>query len=241
MQNKKIAAIALIIAITLSAFGFVYAHWSDMVTINGVVEMGSLTLAFSDSEAPSCLEYYPNPTPPPDLVQGEVENKEVGDCWAEYSDYFQDVHSEKWGYRTLNIYIDNAYPQYYVHTTFILHNIGTVPLYVYGIELTGEKIDHTGAVIYALILDYWVDAVTGNLMGEIWEDVDGSGDITAGDILVINVQIVNDEFPVQIDPCTEDKMEIDLDFKQEAEECHTYTIHISVLAVQWNKLSEVWP
>jgi len=41
MQNKKIAAIALIIAITLSAFGFVYARWSDMVTIDGVVEMGA--------------------------------------------------------------------------------------------------------------------------------------------------------------------------------------------------------
>lgn len=235
MENKKIAAIALMIAITLSAFGLVYAHWSDMVTIDGVIEMGSLTLAFSDSEAPICTEYYPNPIPPPDLLPGEFEDKEVGDCWAEYSDYFQDVHSLKWGYRTLNIYIDNAYPQYHVHTTFILHNIGTVPLFVYGIEMTGEKIDHTGAVIYDLLLTYWIDAVTGNLVGEIYEDVDDSGTITAGDILVINVEIVNDRFPLQIDPCTEDKMEIDLDFKQDAQECHTYTFEILIEAIQWNK------
>jgi hypothetical protein len=237
MENKKIAAIALLIAIALSAFGLVYAHWSDMVTIDGVIEMGSLTLAFDDVEPPICAEFYENPTPPPVLMPGEWEDKEVGDveCW--YEDYFQDVHSLKWGYKKLVIEVHNAYPQYYVHTTFILHNIGTVPLFIYGIELEGEKIDHTGAVIYDLI---WHDP-DGDLVGEIWEDVDGSGDVTAGDILVINLKIQNQAFPLQIDPCHKEKMEVDMDFKQEAEQCHTYTISIKMLAVQWNKLYEVWP
>jgi hypothetical protein len=237
MQNKKIAAIALIVAITLSAFGFVYAHWSDMVTIEGVVEMGSLTLAYSEAEAPWCTEMYPNPDPPPILVEGEWEDKEVGDCECWYEDRFQDVHSLKWGFKKLVINIYNAYPQYYVHTTFKLHNIGTVPLFFYGIELIGEKIDHTGAVIYDLL---WYDP-DGDLVGEIWEDVDGSGDVSAGDILVINLAVKNQEFPLQIDPCNEEKMEIDMDFKQEAEECHKYTMDITLLAVQWNKLSEVYP
>ena len=238
MKNKKIAAIPLLIAITLSAFGLVYAHWSDMAYIDGVVEMGSLTLAYDDSEAPWCTEMYPNPNPPPDLLVGEVEGKDVGsaDCW--YEDYIQDVHSLKWGYKRLVIKINNAYPQYHVHTTFKLHNIGTVPLFFYGIALEGEKIDDSGAVIYKLL---WHDP-DGDLIGEVYEDVDGDGLVDpAVDILVINLKIVNQAFPLQIDPCNTEKMEIDIDFKQEAQQCHHYTIGIKLLAVQWNKLYEVYP
>jgi len=243
MKNKKLAAIPLLIAITLSIFGFVYAIWSDMVYIDGTAKMGSLTLAFSTAEEPACEEYYPNPDPGgfPEFLKGEVGGKDVGYCNASYSGLFQDVHSEKWGYSTLDILVQRAYPQYRVHTTFILHNIGTIPFYVYGIELTGEKKNATGTVIHDLLLDWWIDPVTGNFVGEIYEDVDGSGDISLGDILVINVELKNEEFPTQIDPCKDDKMEIDLDFKQEAEECHTYTLHFKVLAVQWNKLDEVFP
>ena len=170
MEKTKIAAMALIIAITLSIFGLVYAHWSDMAYIEGVVEMGSVTLAFDDVEPPVCTEFYENPDPPPVLLPGEWEDKEVGDCETYYDGYFQDVHSLKWGYSTLVIKVYNAYPQYYVHTTFIVHNIGTIPLFVYGMELEGEKRDHTGAVVYDLI---WYDP-DGDLIGEIYEDVDGS-------------------------------------------------------------------
>ena len=238
MESKKIAAMGLLIAIMLSIFGVVYAHWSDMATIDGVVEMGSLTLAFDDVEPPICTELYENPNPPPLLLEGEWEDKEVGDvdCW--YEDYFQDVHSLKWGYRTLIIEVTKAYPQYYVHTTSILHNIGTIPLFLYGIAFEGEKRDYTGAVIYDLL---WYDP-DGDLIGEIWEDVDDNGEVDpAVDILVINLKVQNQEFPLQIDPCNKEKMEVDMDFKQEAEQCHTYTIRIKLLAVQWNKLDEVYP
>lgn len=239
MQNKKIGAMALLIAIALSIFGVVYAHWSDMATIDGVVEMGSLTLAFDDVEPPICTEFYPNPNPPPVLLPGEWEDKEVGDCEAWYEELIQDVHSEKWGYKRMVIEVYNAYPQYYVYTTFILHNIGTVPLFVYGFEITGEKRDSTTLdVVYNLL---WHDP-DGDMIGELWEDVDGDGKVDpAVDILVINLKIQDRTFPLQIDPNQKEKMEIDMDFKQEAEQCHIYTIHVDVLAVQWNKLHEVYP
>ena len=71
MKNKKLAAIPLLIAIALSVFGFVYAHWSDMVYIEGTVEMGSLTLAFDYVEPPGCDEYYWNySATPPNKVPG---------------------------------------------------------------------------------------------------------------------------------------------------------------------------
>jgi predicted ribosomally synthesized peptide with SipW-like signal peptide len=241
MENKKIAAIMLIIAITLSAVGIVYAHWSDTATITGNIQMGTLTLAFSTSEAPTATEYYPNPTPPPDWIVGEVEGKDVGSCDAHYADLITDAHTGKPGYKTLVININNAYPQYAVHTTFIVHNIGTVPLFFYGVLLVGEKKNSTGDHIYNLIMNTTINAGTGNILGDIWEDVNKNGVVNpAIDIKVINLEIKNDVFPVQIDPCNDDKMEIDLDFKQAAEMCHTYTLTFSLLAVQWNKLSEVY-
>jgi hypothetical protein len=240
MQNKKIAALALIIAIALSAFGFVYAHWSDLVTMQGSVNMGCLTLAFSTAEAPTCAEYYENPAPPPELLVGEWEGKDVGYCNASYSEFITDVHTGKEGFKVLNIAVNNSYPQYHVHTTYIVHNIGTVPLYVYGLELTGEKKDSTGAVIYNLVMNSSINA-DGEIVGDIYEDVDDSGTVTAGDILVINVLVKDIAFPLQLEPSSSDKEEIDLDFKQEAEQCHTYALHFSLLAVQWNKLDDVYP
>jgi hypothetical protein len=231
MQNKKIAALALIIAIALSAFGFVYAHWSDLVTITGTVDMGSVTLAFDYVEPPLCAEYYLDPDTGI-LEPGEWEGKEVGSITCRYEDYVQDVHTLKEGWKTLIIEVDNAYPQYIVHTTFKLHNIGTVPINVCHYVITGEKRDSTtGAEIYKLL---WYDP-DGDYIGELWEDVDGDGAVDpAVDLLVINLEITN-ALPYQIDPCNTNKAQIDMDFKQDAEQCHMYTIHVTVVGVQWNK------
>ena len=228
MKNKKLAAIPLLIAIALSVFGFVYAHWSDMVYIEGTVKMGSLTLAFDHVEPPDCDEYYWNDTY--NKLPGEYLGKDVGNCSAWYSGYVYDEHSEKWGWKTLNILVENAYPQYIVHTTFKLHNIGTIPIDICNYTITGEKRNATGAVVYDLL---WYDP-DGDWIGSLYEDVNGNGVVDAGDLEVINLEITN-AIPYQIDPCDTNKAEIDLEFKQNAEECHTYTIHVTVVGIQWNK------
>lgn len=241
MKNKKLAAIPLIIAITLSIAGIAYAAWYDYAYISGTVYMGSLTLAFSTYEPPECTERHFNPTPPPERLDGEAEGKDVGNCSAHYekTSLITDPHTGKQGYKILVINITNAYPQYIVHTTFMVHNIGTVPLVIYGLNLTGVKQNATGTTIYNLVMN--TSIVGGDLYGDIWEDVDGSGTVTPGDILVINLIIKNGSIPYQLDPCNDDKWEMDLDFKQEAEECHTYILHFRLLSIQWNKLSEVYP
>jgi predicted ribosomally synthesized peptide with SipW-like signal peptide len=239
MENKKIAAIMLIIAITLSALGIVYAHWSDTATITGDIQMGTLTLAFSNAEDPVANEYFWNVTSHK-WQSGEAEGKNVGSANAKYKDFITDIHTGKPGWKTLEINITNAYPQYAVHTTFIAHNIGTVPLFIYGVTLVGDKKDHTGVHIYNLVMNTSIDS-DGHIAGDIWEDVDNSGTVSAGDILVMNLLLVNTLYPLQLDPCQSDKEEIDIDFKQAAEMCHTYTLTFSLLAVQWNKLSEVYP
>jgi len=239
MDKAKLAAVPLLMAIILSTLGFVYSAWTDYISVQGTVNMGSLTLAFSTYETPSCDEYNLNPNPPPTWIEGEVEGKDVGSCDAYYDieSKITDEHTGKEGYKRLVIEVENAYPGYAVHTTFIVHNIGTVPIYVYGVDFTGEKRDSEGNLVYKLVAKSWIE--NSNIVGEIYEDVDGSGDVSPGDILVINFKVIDERFPFQLDPCNENKMEIDIDFKQEAEECHTYILNFELLGVQWNKLGEV--
>jgi len=230
MKNKKLATIPLVMAIVLSVFGFVYASWKDTVYIEGTVEMGSLTLAFDYVEPADCDEYWFNHTSGA-LVPGEYLGKDVGECDAYYEDEIEDEHTGKKGYKTLIINVTNAYPQYYVHTTFKLHNIGLIPIDICKYTITGEKRNSTTmAKVYDLL---WHDP-DGDWIGELWEDVNGNGVVDAGDLLVINLEITN-ALPYQIDPCNTNKAEIDMDFKQDAEECHVYTIHVTVVGVQWNK------
>ncbi|MEM0006665.1 MAG: hypothetical protein QXR89_00135 [Candidatus Bathyarchaeia archaeon] len=233
MDKKKLSAIALIMAIALSAFGFVYAAWKDYIYIEGTIKMGSLTLAFDYFEPPKSIEYWLNHTSG-QLVEGEFEGKDVGYCSSSYKDLITDPHTGKKGYKTLVILVENAYPQYYVHTTFVLHNIGTVPIDIAKYEITGEKKDKNGTLIYNLL---WYDP-DGDYIGSLYEDVNNNGKVDDGDIEVINLKITN-KLPYQIDPCNVNKAEIDMDFKQAAEECHTYLIHVRVVGIQWNKVAEV--
>ena len=218
MQNKKIGAMALIIAITLSIFGLAYATWSDTVTIDGTLEMGSMTLAFHPDEI---LDYVDNegllPVP-----------KDIG--WAEiYYDpasYVYDDHTDKDGYKVLVFVIHDAYPQYEVHfTTVRVHNIGTIPLHITDINVW----DPTGELNW----EWTAPPPATPATGFFWKDFNGNGSYDP-DEEVMNVDIVN-FVCVQLDPCESIKGEVDIDFKQSAEECHTYRFMIEIVAIQWNK------
>lgn len=238
MNRKKLAATTMVMAIALSMVGYAYAAWYDIVQITGQVDMGSLTLAFDYVEPPICSEFYWDHTvTPPALVPGEYKDKDVGNCTAWFSDLITDEHTDKQGYKTLNILVENAYPQYVVRTTYKFHNIGTIPINLCRYDITGEKYDSNGTKIYDLL---WYDP-NEDYIGELWEDVNGNGVVDSGvDLLVINLEITN-ALPFQVDPCKTNKAEIDMDFKQDAEECHTYKIHVTVWGIQWNKACEELP
>jgi hypothetical protein len=237
MDKKKLAAILLLVAMGLSALGVVYAAWIDLIYITGYVEMGSLTLAFDTFEPPFCQEFHLPPTGPP-LVPGEWLGKDVADCYATYraDSYVYDEHTDKDGYKIMDIFVYNAYPQLYVHTTFIVHNIGTVPIMLAEFQITGEKEDSAGNEVCKLL---WYDPDFDGV-GEIYEDYNANGVVDDQDILVINLVVVNG-FPIQLDSCNTNKMEIDMDFKQEAQECHHYYLHVNLIGIQWNKYSEYYP
>ncbi len=228
MNTRKTSLLSLSIVILLSLLGAVYAHWSDVVTIEGTINMGSLTLSFDYVEPPDCNEYHWNEAHD-QLIAGEYLGKDVGNCTAYYTENITDPHTGKEGYKKLIIVVDNAYPQYIVGIVFKLHNIGTIPIKIIGYNITGEKRNATGHKIYNLL---WQD--DGDGKGSIYEDVNGNGVVDAGDIEVINLE-VTDSLPTQIDPCKKYKAEIDLEFKQEAEECHTYILIVEIIGIQWNK------
>jgi len=230
MQNKWIVTIPLMLMIALSIFGFTYATWKDYVQIEGTVRMNSLTVCLDYIEPPICTEFYTDPATGVKMP-GEYKNKQVGTPSCRYEELYTDPHTGKPGYKTLNITIVNAYPSYWVHTVFKLNNTGTLPAAIIGYEIIGEKRNATGAKVYDLL---WYDP-DGNGIGDLVEDVNDDGIVTfPPDIIVINVEITN-RLPYQLDPCNTNKAEIDLHFKEEAQECHTYWFKVKIIAVQWNK------
>ena len=223
---KKILLISLALVIALGGLGVGYAMWSDTVTIDGPVATGSLNLSFDYAEGPKATEYYYDATGK--LQEGEYLGKNVGSTIVTEGDPEQDCATQKLGFETINIAVDNAYPGYYVATTFVLHNIGTVPLDVTLYSISGEKQELNGVKIYDLL---W-GSVGAGYWQSVYEDVNGNGVIDAGDPEVLNFRITN-SLPVQIDPCKVEKREIDLHFKQPLQQLKKYTFSVVITAEQW--------
>lgn len=206
MKDKRTIAIPIVIAILLSTLGIAYAHWSDMIKINGTVEMGSLTLGFVEVTCvdKEYLTFYPDPVPP---------GKDNARCICSLDEYVQDEHTLKEGYRKLWVKIEDGYPSYYCFATFIVENLGTVPAVFKTITLTAE------APLVA------VEVAPG-----LWELKDTS---KPGEPVVINVEIVN-LIDVQLDFCEKTKAQIDTYIKQPAQECHEYKYHVEIVAENWD-------
>lgn len=235
---KKFASIGIALIIALGSLGVGYAMWSDTVTIDGTASTGSLNLSLELEGSTPCEEFYWVDTngdgeiQGSELIDGEYPDefgvpKDVGSCSATLVDPETDCATGKEGHETLNIVINNAYPGYIVYTTFLLHNIGSVPLDVVLYERTGTVTKPDGTV-YDL---YWGTGTAGMWRG-VYEDLDESGGISAGDPEVFNFRITNG-LPVQIDPCNVEKREIDLHFKQPLQQESTYNISVVITGQQW--------
>jgi len=104
-MNTKVMAAFAILMVALSVAGYAYAHWSDLIKINGEVQMGSLTFGFSTIVG--CEDGK--------MVDGVIvkpEPKPVGEVTCELAEPETDVHSGKTVYKKLWITITNGYPEY---------------------------------------------------------------------------------------------------------------------------------
>lgn len=219
MENKRIAVMPLMAIIAFSILGFAYATWSDYVQIETTVNMGTLTIAFDPDEILDYVDNEPLLPVPKDIGWGEI--------YYDPASYIEDPHTLKDGYETLIFKVHDAYPCYEIHfTTVRIGNIGLIPAHIVDIEVW----DPTGELNW----EWTVPPPATPAEGFFWKDFDGDGIYDPGDEEIINVDIVN-FVCVQIDPCESIKGEVDLHFKEPAEECHEYHFKIQIKAVQWNK------
>jgi len=213
---KKATVLLGVLMIAMSIVGFAYAHWSDVIRINGYVQAGTLNLAFREIEPP--VEYTRKP-------DGSLDPTEGGKPWvcnttSYLTKFVRDCKTNKTGYKKLWINITNGYPCYEVHQTFIIHNIGSIPLDVVNYNI----LDPTGVLT-------WVRDPTVPSWQFKGDLVDNS---TGEEIPIINIEIVDSKVPYQLEPCESQKMEIDFHIKQEALQCHDYYIEVEIVYEQWD-------
>jgi len=235
-MNKKIMAAFVILMFALSIAGFVYAHWSDTVQIDGTAEMGSLTFGFTRIVAEWDSEDY----------EGYPPEKCVADGECTLSIEETDPHTLKTVYKLLTFTITGAYPQYWAINKFTLDNAGNIPLCIEKVTLYLPPGFSAVEVLEDSMWEIYDDRTPPQLVYNIWlykQPLDWGytppnwGNCPPwefpgpfGDIYGVRKLTCN-----QIDPCNELLTEICVDIKQPAEQCHTYTFSIEIEAIQWNK------
>lgn len=233
-MNKKIMATFATLLIGLSVVGFVYAHWGDMVTIEGTVDMGSVTFGFTRIVAEWDYEDY---------AWAEYPEKDTAEGVCTLSEEVTDTHTGLTVYKLLTFTITNAYPQYWAINKFTLDNAGTIPVKIQRVTI--------------ILPDGFTAVGNPDFPGAMWDIVDPRGEIVYniwlykepldygpgwaieppwmfpgpfGDVFGVRALRGN-----QIESADELLTEICVDIKQPAEECHTYTFAIEIEAIQWNK------
>lgn len=215
---KKIGLICLAVVLVAGGLGVGYATWKDDVQIDGTVQMNDFVFGIlQDSVSTSDNE-----------EDGPFPYKEIGNCTAVLSDFETGVHHEPVATvgKLLTINVTGAYPCYKQWINFVLKNAGTVPAHITLVDIY----DPNDELTYDAGLDALVDAAGKPVINFkfVKETVEVNCRPDPGEPDVTACQ--------QIDPCNEVPVCLELHFKEDALECHTYTFKIHIEAIQWNKV-----
>lgn len=228
MKTKVMGTFALLI-VALSVVGFAYAHWSETIKINGVVEMGSLTIGFTrivaDWDKEDWLEYYGLPT------------KEVGTVMCTLDDEYTDVHTGKTVFKKLHCVLGNAYGTYWAINKFTTDNAGTVALVIKAITITFDPAVLAVREVIPNIMWEFTDIVEGAVAFNVWlykEPPDYGPGWAIDPPWMFPAPWPEALVDNQIDPCNELLTEVCVDVKQTAPECHTYYFDIEIYAENWD-------
>jgi len=145
MTVNKFYALFMVLAITLSIAGFTYAHWADIVRIEGKVKMAHILVDIKSEKV---------------LMSQDVEK---------YSSVTYEVSPDR---HTLAIYSENLRPCWYVWVGLVMQNQGTLPGKVKSPEYIFEGPD--GFEDYFETSEYFYGAYpegTGFGQHEIWGKV----------------------------------------------------------------------
>ncbi len=210
---KRIGLLTVALVLALGSLGFAYAAWTDTVYIEGTVETGEvklgiaeLTLTLEDDTKrvasiegwfvgePLASKPHPDPDKPPFVF-----------------------------YEGAKFVIENAYPQILARVTYVVGNLGTIPLIISDISFVvtcedGEE----------LTFEWMIPPPASPAVGKVYDNrgpVDG---------WVMTVDFIN-SIGVQLEYCGQEKSQFDLFFRQPLKQDHTYTIVATIEAIQWNK------
>ncbi len=224
LNSKSLFSTFGLLIIALTVLGVTYAHWSDTVTIEGTVHMGELIVGILNDS----LTYYEttNGVPEEDFTPSKPW---VANATITLSDFETSTHHTppQTVAKKLTMLFENAYPQWDVHIEFILKNAGTIPAVL--VNTTFSGFDETDGED----LSFRVDIEVYNDTIGAWI-IEGALVDPAGEVMNVRiVAYVPEDW--QLEPCHEYPVVVDIDFKQTAEECHTYTFSLVLDFVQWNK------
>jgi len=224
-MNKAAKAAAIASLIALVAVGAT-AMWSETLKFRITAETSELDFEFVDGSLTlkdACglqpgpgnqggndwnATYYPN--------RGATQlDKDVACTSASFSDSDGDGDLD-----TLTVTIHNAYPWYYTHIAWIVHNNGEIPLKIWKIVVTAGN---TSQEYYALNPDTPVEL-----------DLNGDG---KKDVLLW----WGDNFGKQLHHCESADISMDLTVLQPAPMNANLSFSISLVAIQWNEYSTPAP
>jgi len=232
MKTEKVMAVFAALLLGLSMVGVTYAAWYDFVEIDARVHMGELILGWLDVyDLVETTNGFPEDEP-----GHNFEPKDwVANTFVNFDNPETSVHLDppKTVFKTMIIEVENAYPQYDVHLVAYLSNGGTIPVCVYtdfGLYLWDVSDNHE--LLFEITAGGYWDAGRYFVEGNIVDPILGEA------IMTFSFQIFDDDDTLQIDECESDEVRIDIEFTQDAEECHTYEFEITILGIQWNKLHE---
>ena len=236
---KKAIGLFAILMIALSIVGFAYAHWSDIIKINGEVRTGVLTVGFTEIVRDWDKEdYYLNV---PAAAPPGWEYKDVGTTKCTLLLPYTEPKTDKTVYKKLHMFMNNTYGCYWGLNKFTIDNAGTVPAHIANVTMTPGAglvisaflIDQVSGEIYGWVLD---DAATGDEILNVWLYKEGPDwpvweppDVLQAADYYIEPLPCN-----QIDPCQELMCEIWVHVKQTAPQCTTFTFEIEIGFVNWN-------
>ena len=262
---RKIGILCLALVLMLGAVGVGFAKWSDMVTIEGIVETGELKVGIHDVGTndpgdeldPLCLPIEGAPDPQ------DVVKKHVGRITSE-NDTTELVCEKAIGggegtdlpfYKKITEKIENAYPGYAPGSTILIGNCGTIPVKIDTISAMITETAEDGTVVY----DGKWDSLTGfdpalpaqgtmldDMRVEYWE-VDYNGMvIMSGTGLADLLMYLKTGENSQIDPCDYMSLFIQLCFEEGPDNIEfpddllpqnqTLEATIEVVCSQWNEV-----
>jgi hypothetical protein len=228
VKTEKVMATFAAILITLSMVGVAYAAWYDTVTIKAEVHMGELIVGWLDTY---CLLETTNGFPEDEAGHGFEPKPWVANTTVDFFLPETSVHHDPnvTVYKLLYVLVENAYPQYDVHLKAFLKNAGTIPAcLIPDFKLVFRDIKDNQDLTFTITAQGF-NGTCHYVRGHIDDPV-------VGPIINFDLMLCIPDPDMQMEPCTAYDVYIDIDFKQEAEECHTYTFAVDMVAIQWNKL-----